>query len=440
MIKKYKQFFTKDLWRGEHEHLSKFRQSIVRLLRVVILAYRGFVEDNVLLRSSALTFYTLISIVPVVALAFGVAKGFGFDEQLDELITNYFGGQEEVSSKLIEFSHSSLDTAKGGVIAGMGLLMLFWSVIKVLTNIELSFNAVWGIKQPRTVVKKFTEYLSIMLIAPVFILASGAVTAFISSAATHALSSQNFFFHLGPIFKILIELIPYVLIWALFAFLYVAIPNTKVKAKHAIIAGVIAGTCFNVLEWVYFTLQIGAVQKNAVYGSFAALPLFLVWIQSSWIIVLFGCELAFAGQNVKRFVYEKEINSISLSHKRKISILLLLNLNRNFNQGKAAPTLDQLCEKHSLPMRLVQTITNEFVAADLVSEVTDDNSTTRKYALSKNIGDVQLSEIMSTLDSYGNSDIQVKSKKDWENINSSIKEILDSARSNEKNVTLNELS
>ena len=278
MIEKIKHFFTKQLWRSDFENLSKIQTFFLQQLRVLVLAYRGFKEDNILLRSSALTFYTLISIVPILAMAFGIAKGFGFEEKLDSSMQQYFENQQQVSDLLIEFSHSFLDNTKGGVVAGLGLIMLFWSVMKVLGNIELSFNAVWGIKTPRTLVRKFTEYLSIMLIAPVFIVFSSGLTILISSADNNLLAADNGFNLLGPIVQYFVKLSPYVLIWFLFAFIYVAIPNTKVKIKYALIAGIIAGSGFNILEWVYFNFQIGAVQYNAVYGSFAALPLFLVWV------------------------------------------------------------------------------------------------------------------------------------------------------------------
>lgn len=439
MLEKVKLFFTKKLWRAEFDHLSKPKIFLLQQLRVLVLAYRGFKEDNILLRSSALTFYTLISIVPIIAMAFGVAKGFGFDEKLNNIIQSYFSNQEQVSELLLKFSHSFLDNAKGGLIAGMGLILLFWSVMKVLGNIELCFNAVWGINTPRTLIRKFTEYLSIMLIAPVFIVFASGLTIFLSSATSDLLDQNNAFFLLGPVIRFLIKLSPYVLIWLLFAFLYVAIPNTKVKIKYALIAGIIAGSGFNLLEWAYFSFQIFAVKANAVYGSFAALPLFLVWVQSSWTIVLFGCEIAFAGQHVKRYEYEKEVNSISIAHKRKITLIVLLKLNHNFNSGQPAWSADQLCESLKLPVRLVQGILNELVTAEVLTEVTNEKLDSTRYTVARELNHFKISEIIALLEENGSDDIPVKNKELWESINNALVALQTELNKSDKNVKLQDL-
>jgi len=380
------------------------------------LSFRGFKEDEVLLRSSALTFYTLISIVPIIAMAFGLATGFGQDDAFIAQIQEYFSTQPEISEKLIEFSHSSLENTKGGLIAGFGLVLLFWSVMKVLGNIELSFNAVWGIKTPRTILKKLTEYIAIMLIGPVLMIASSAVTIFISSAANHVLPVDNSFYLLGSAFKILIELIPYVLIWSLFTFIYMAIPNTKVKFKHALVAGIIAGSCFNFLEWGYFAFQFGAAKTNAIYGSFAAVPLFLVWVQGSWIIVLFGCEIAFSSQNVDRYMYEKEVNSISAAHKRKIGLVILLHLNRKFNKGRKPLNTAELCEITKLPIRLIRTILDELIEAKLIAESLDENNDAT-YLPARDLNSMKYSEIIEVIDDAGSSDVPINNQQEWEALN-----------------------
>ena len=372
-------------------------------------------------------------------MAFGIAKGFGFEDHLNGMIQSYFSNQPEISEMLLHFSHSSLHNAKGGLIAGFGIAMLFWSIMKVLSNIELSFNAVWGIKTARTIVKKFTEYIAIMLVAPILIIASGAVTVFISSAATHALGDDNSFYLLGSAVKILIELIPYILIWILFTFIYMAIPNTKVKFKHALMAGMVAGSLFNMLEWVYFTFQIGAAQKNAVYGSFAALPLFLVWVQGSWVVVLFGCEIAFSGQNVHRYLYEKEVNSISGAHKRKTSLLILLQMNKEFNKGERALSVNNLCELTKLPIRLVRDIINNLNEANLISEIMTDDETT-SYLPARDLNQLKYSELVTIMDECGSNEIPVGSEVESKLIHKIDKDLYDSLLQNSKNLSLQEIT
>jgi membrane protein len=439
MIKKIKHFFTKELWSSANENYSKKQRFLLQQLRVITLAFRGFKEDEVLLRSSALTFYTLISIVPIIAMAFGIAKGFGFEDKLYDLIQSSFAQQPEVSETLLEFSHSSLENTKGGLIAGFGLVMLFWSVMKVLGNIELSFNAVWGIKTPRTIIKKFTEYIAIMLIAPIFVALSSGITIYVSVAANSVLTQFEIFNLFGPAVRILIKAIPYVIIWFLFAFIYMAIPNTKVKFKNALIAGIIAGSLFNLVEWAYFTFQIGAVQSNAVYGSFAALPLFLVWVQTSWIVVLFGCEIAFSGQNVHSFVYEKEVTNISRSHKRKTSMLILLHMNREFDKGEKALSVNDLCERSKLPIRLVRDIINNLFEAKLISEIISKDEST-SYLPARDLNQLKYSELISIMDEAGSSEVPVGNESESKIIHQIGKDLEDSLLKESGNLTLREIA
>ena len=433
MIKKITHFITNDLWKADVDEMSKSRFFLVQQMRIFVLAIRGFNEDNILLRASALTFYTLISIVPVIALSFAISKGFGFEEMLNEQIHSYFDSQKGVSEVLIGFSHSFLENTKGGVVAGIGVVMLLWSVIKVLSNVELSFNAIWGITKPRSIIRKFTEYLAIMLIAPVFIILSGGITVYISSATSHVLSNDSIFYHLGSVFQILIELIPYILDWLLFTFLYLAMPNTKVEFKHAFFAGIIAGTAFQILEWTYITFQIGVVQYSAIYGSFAALPMFLVWLQSSWLIVLFGCEIAFASQNVKQYIYENEVNNISQLHKKKITLYILLVINKNFNEGKPAFTVNSLCAKLKLPVRLVQNIINELLEIGLVMEANTDKHKLVGYTPARELNNLSASELIALLENKGSNEVPVQNNEEWNWASS----VIDEFNSSNDNSSLN---
>ena len=177
-------FVSGDIWRTQLTDLPPWKRLIVRMLRVLLLAVRGFKDDFCMLRASALTFFTMLSIVPVAAMAFGIAKGFGFQTVLEKQLYENFPGQEEVVGKVVEFAQSLLETTQGGLIAGIGLVLLFWAVIKVLSNIEESFNSIWGVRQPRTIARKFSDYLSIMLVAPVLVLVSGSATVFITTQIT----------------------------------------------------------------------------------------------------------------------------------------------------------------------------------------------------------------------------------------------------------------
>ena len=275
------------------------------------------------LRASALTFYSLLSVVPIVAMAFGVAKGFGFQNTMENFIMNNFKGQEEVMNWVINLSNLYSKRYREGLLAGIGLVVLIWSVMQVLNNIESSFNAIWQIKKSRSFFRKVSDYLSIMLIGPLLIIVSSSVMVYISTRVQSVAQSIDMFQVISPVFQNLLRFVPYALIWLLFTLVYIILPNTRVIFKYALVAGIIAGTGFQVLQWGYIHFQIGVTKYSAIYGTFAALPLFLIWLQLSWLIVLLGAEISFAYQNVKEYAMEAESLHISPHNKRILSLLIV---------------------------------------------------------------------------------------------------------------------
>ena len=360
-------FIQHDIWRIKRTNLPPGKSLSLNLLRVLILSIRGFDEDKCQLRASALTFYSLISIVPVFAMAFGIAKGFGFEKVLEEQLRDKLAGHEDILANVIDFSHSLLANTQGGLIAGIGLVMLFWAVLKVLGHIEYSFNDIWGIKEQRSIGRKFADYLSLMLICPVIIILSGGATVFIATQANLILEKFAILGTFSPIVFFLLNLLPYTLLWGLFTFLFVFMPNTKVRISSGLIAGIITGTVFQAVQWGYITFQVGVVKYNAIYGSFAALPLFLIWLQLSWLIILYGAELAFAHQNVD--TYEFEPDALQASHRLRtlLSLQITHHLIMNFARGGKPLTAQQISNQLEIPIRFVNDLLFELVKCDIVS-------------------------------------------------------------------------
>jgi len=216
VIARFLAFIRVDIWRMRLADLPFGKSFLIRQLRIIILALRGYDEDRCLLRASSLTFYTLLSIVPIAAMFFGIAKGFGFEKRLEKELFEKFAGQEEILGQVISFSNSLLEQTKGGIIAGIGLLVLFWSVLKVLGHIEMALNDIWEIKEPRSWGRKFSDYLSIMLISPILVLMSGSVTVFITTQVEHITQRVALLGVFSPLISFLLKLVPYVLIWVLF--------------------------------------------------------------------------------------------------------------------------------------------------------------------------------------------------------------------------------
>jgi len=324
-IKKLRSFLNNELWTADIEKASKPKRIFINFARIIDLGFKGFKEDKLNMRASALTYFTLLSIVPVLALGFGIAKGFGLEAILEDEIAKNLAGQEEAMNYILDFTRSMLGTAKGGLIAGLGFILLLWSVIKLLSNIENSFNTVWDIDKSRGIVRKFTDYLTIMLLGPVFLIIAGSITVFISTQIAN-LQEDTMFDFATPIFLKFAKIIPFIIIWLIFTLLYLVMPNTKVKFRSAIIAGIIAGSMFQIFQNLYVYFQSGATRINAIYGSFAALPLFLIWLQTSWFVVLLGAEISYVVQNVKMKGASLQMKNLSISYQKKTALLIVKEL------------------------------------------------------------------------------------------------------------------
>jgi len=394
-------FLKQDIWRIHRTNLPPKKSFFLTLLRVLILSIRGFDEDKCQLRASALTFYSLISIVPVAAMAFGIAKGFGFEKMLEAQLRNKFSGHEEVLDNVIGFAHSLLESTRGGLLAGVGLVVLFWAVIKVLGQIEDSLNDIWGIKERRSLGRKFSDYLSLMLICPVLIILSSSVTVFITTQVTLIMEKIALLGAFTPFVFFFLNLLPYALLWGLFTFLYIFMPNTKVRFMSGLLAGIIAGTIFQIVQWGYITFQVGAAKYNAVYGSFAALPLFLGWLQLSWLIVLYGAEISFAHQNVD--TYEFEPDALQASHRLKIlySLQITHHLIRSFTAGEAPLSATQIAQRLEIPIRLVNDILSQLMKSNIIAETKNAEAEEPGFQPARDINLLTIQYVIEALERRG---------------------------------------
>jgi len=414
LISNFFHFIRVDIWRIRLADLPFGRSFLIKQLRMIILAFRGYDEDRCFLRASSLTFYTLLSIVPVAAMFFGVAKGFGFEKRLEKELYDKFAGQEEVLSQVINFSNSLLEQTKGGLIAGIGLLVLFWSVLKVLGHIEMALNDIWGIKESRSWGRKFSDYLSIMLISPLLVLISGSATVFIKTEVTQITQKVELLGVISPLIFFLLKFAPYVLIWALFTILYIIMPNTKVNFKAGLLGGVVAGTLYQIAQWGYISFQIGAAKYNAIYGSFAALPLLLMWLQISWWIVLFGAELSFANQNVDTYEYEPDCLKVSPGFKKLLALQIARLLIKKFENGDRPLTDSQISAKLEMPIRLVHNLLFDLVESGLVSEIKTQADKKFAYQPARDINKMTIQSVLEALDQSGTDDIPVAKTKDYQ--------------------------
>ncbi|MGD8990964.1 MAG: YihY/virulence factor BrkB family protein [Desulfobacterales bacterium] len=412
-ITKFFAFLRVDIWRIRLADLPFGKSFLLRQLRIIILAIRSYDEDRCLLRASSLTFYTLLSIVPIMAMFFGVAKGFGFEKRLERELFDKFPGQEEILTQVINFANTLLEQTRGGLIAGIGLLVLFWTVLKVLNHIEMAFNDIWEIKEDRSWGRKFSDYLSIMLLAPILILLSGSATVFITTQVTQITQEIALLGVLSPLISFLLKLIPYVLIWIVFTILYIIMPNTRVCFKAGFLGGVVAGTLYQLAQGLYISFQIGAARYNAIYGSFAALPLFLLWLQISWWIVLFGAELSFANQNVDTYELEPDSLKVSPGYKKLLTLHVVHLLIQKFENGDTPPTDLQISNQLHMPIRLVHGILADLIESGLVSEIKTKIDKELSYQPALDINQLTIQSVLEALDHKGIEDLPIVKTEDY---------------------------
>lgn len=401
LFNKGKNFILHDLWCIELDNLSPKLKHTFRYLRVLILSLRGFNEDKIQIKASALTYYTMMSIVPVLAMVFAIAKGFGLEKFVEEQIISNFTGQEQIMNLLIDFSHNMLQNTAGGIMAGIGIIMLLWAVIKILTNIEKALNDIWQVEKQRTYIRKFTDYLSIMLVVPILLIASSGLNIYITAQVNNLINNSELISMASPIILTLLKGLPLILIWIMFSFIFIAMPNTKVSFPAGLVAGAIAGVIFLVVQWAYVYLQVGVSKYNAIYGSFAAIPLFLVWLQTSWLIVLFGAEVSFAYQNIDMYEYETESENMSNYNRKILSILVLNHIIRRFKNGDKPQKSTELCDELHIPQRLLRNLLSTMVDCNLLCEVLTDETKGIAFQPAIDINKLSLAFVETKLDNKG---------------------------------------
>ncbi|MEN6385864.1 MAG: YhjD/YihY/BrkB family envelope integrity protein [Phycisphaerales bacterium] len=438
IISKWTHFLTTDIWRMRPHKLPKRKFFLIRILQIVVLAYRGFNENRCRFKASALTFYSLLSMVPIVALMFGIAKGFGLQKQVEEQLLKGAHGQEKVIIRIIEFSNKMLEETSGALIAGIGVLFLFWAVIKVLSNIENSFNEIWGVVKPRTLGRKFGDYLLMTVISPIVLVISGSVMIFVNTQFQTLTTKIPMLQNLGLLFWLPLKVLPYVSIWALFTFVFAFMPNTKVKFTAALLAGIVAGTIFQFVQWVYVKFQIGVANYGAIYGSFAAIPLFLIWLQTSWLILLFGAELSFATQNVHTYEFEPDCLSASKAYRTLLSLFIVQRIVKVFTKGEQAPDAPQLSQELQMPIRLMRQLLYELTESKVLSEV---RSKEREYAYQPavDVDKITVKYVIDRLEHHGTSDAPVVMTQELKELSQSMNQFSEAIEKSPGNVLLKSL-
>lgn len=365
-IQRLREFIQYDLWRQSHigVHAPK-KRLLYRLLQTIILVGRGFKDQVLVVRANSLSFALLFAFIPMMALIYAIARGFGFEEVLKEIISGSFLAEANIAPVLLEWIERYLETARGGLFLGIGLIVLIWAVYAFFNMLENSFNSIWNVKKTRSFGRRLTNYVMTLLLVPILVVVTSGISIFLNSTEVLAPVLQA----IEPIRKFMLRFIPFVATSAVFIWIFMAIPNTKVKFSSAIIPGVVMGLLYQVVQALSMFLVVLFARMSIVYGAFSAIPLVLIWLNITCWLLLIGAELAFAIQNNDLFAYERDIENMSRRYKDYVMLYLLSVIVRRFEQGTSPQTAKQMAEDNQLPIRLVQQLLSHLEETSIVRRV-----------------------------------------------------------------------
>ncbi len=392
------QFFKIDIWRINQDDVSPLKFLFLEIVKKLVLAVRFFTTKRVMQKASALTYSTLLAIVPITAVVFAIARGFGYNKYIEVWFRDAFESQPQVADVIIGFVNSYLVHTKSGVFLGVGLIFMLYTVLMLVSNIEDTFNEIWQVKKPRSIFRTFTDYLAMFFLFPIIIVITSGVSIFMATIA----DSVPDFLLLGSTIRFLIDLSPYVLMSGMFIALYVFMPNTHVKVINAVVPGILAGFAMQGLQIFYIHSQMFLSSYNAIYGSFAALPLFMLWLQISWTICLFGAELCYTNQNLDYYDYDANTGEISHRYQILLNALLLSRICKRFANGQKPLTALELSEQTTIPIRIVNDLLYQQIEAGLVIEITvDEKGETSCFMPAEDIKNLTLGTMIDRMESYG---------------------------------------
>jgi membrane protein len=407
--------------------IAKKRAGRHKVFKVIVFALKGFKEDRCDLRASALTLFTLLSIVPVMAMAFGIASGFGFKDVLEKQVFDLFAGQEEIIQNIMIFSTNLLQKTKGGLVAVFGLVLLFYSLIRLIGHIENAFNKIWWVKDDRPLIRKFTDYIAISITAGMLIVFSSSANIFVTTYLSAFLERINLPTSLENLTSFGFNIFPFFSIWILFIFFYLFIPNKKIDIKAALAGGLIAGTLFQLVQIMYLKFQVGVSSYNAIYGSFAALPLFLIWLQTSWAIVLLGAEVAFSWENTEA-LETQDIDYAKISFRlKKLIVLRIVHLCvKRFAKDMVPATDAEISSEIKIPLKIVKVLLAKLIESRVILEANIPNGI--GYVPSKDIECLSILDVLTAFEQRGEDIIQVGGTIEFEALENSLTDFIEACR------------
>ena len=389
-----KRFFNTTMWVDFSAESHVLWRGLVNTLRVSYIVIRELMKGELNLRAMSLVFTTLLSLVPLLAVAFSVLKAFGVHNQIEPALMSMLAPLDEKGAEITENIIAFVQNVKVGVLGGVGVAMLFYTIISLVKKVEDAFNFVWRVKRSRSFARRFTDYLSVIMIGPVLVFSALGVAATVLNGemVQHIQAIEPF----GTLILLVSKLMPYVMIILAFTFMYTFIPNTKVNFQAALIGAAVAGILWITLGSVFASFVASSNKYTAIYSSFAILFFFMIWLYLGWFILLIGSQVAFYLQHPKLISVSGQQRDLSARFKEQAGLKLMTVMAQQFQQATPALRLVDLERDTGLPGNTIEVLLEDFIVGGYVT-ATDSDGGTQQYVPAKDIANITVAELLHCL-------------------------------------------
>jgi membrane protein len=387
------------MWRRTETEFDGFFQKLgYAIIRTIVLVVRGFNNKNLNDKAKSLTYSLIFAIVPILAMIFAVAKGFGVAGVIETQLNKSFLGETNMVPTIMAMVDRYLETAQDGLFIGIGILILLWAVYSFFQSVESAFNQIWNVQKSRSILRQITTYIAIVVLIPVLIVCSAGINIFLHTTVESSvhIEALHHFFHTSGV-----QFLQFVIVWLFFITMYIAIPNTKVRFISALIPGILMGTLFQLLQMLSVYLIAMLSRTSIVYGAFATLPILMTMLQYTSLLILIGAEMSFAIQNNEEFEYEQDLNYMSRRYKDFVMLYLLSVIIRRFEADEAPLTAHDLAIRDNLPIRLVNNLLSRMVDTGILREVYTEGVEEKTYQPALDTHKISVGMVIKRIEAQG---------------------------------------
>ena len=386
------------MWRTRGHEVSTSKRLGLGTLKTIVLAIKGFNQNDINMRANSLTFSMMFAIVPIMALIIAIARGFGFENIIEDWLNESFLSSYNIVPTIMGFVNRYLETAQGGAFLGIGLVILLWAVYSFFRNVESSMNKIWEVEQSRSIVRQFANYLTILIMVPILIVLSSGVSIFFSTHAGEMAISAHF----SKLHEILLKSIPWLSTCLMLTLLYWIVPNTKVRAASAIAPGLLIGSIVYLLQSLSVYLIMFLSRTSIVYGTFAAIPLLLTWLQWTCLLILTGAELSYSIQNKEKLDFAAETVRMSRRYKDYLTLYICQQIIQRFEKGLTPLTANEIAQADNLPVRNINNLLSRLTEVKILCKVMPENELEEvRYQPAMDINKITVGLVISYIEQQG---------------------------------------